>query len=141
MKTLFSFLFGLSLVLTPVAVLAQGGNPGGTGSPGGNPGSVGTPGGNPGNTTFQLQNPLKADSLEEFLTDILEFIVRLGTLVVIVMIVVVGFMFVNARGNPEAIKTARAALLWTLVGAVILIGAQIIAEAIKATVEAIGSGS
>lgn len=130
MKTLFSFLFGLSLVLTPVAVLAQG-----VTVPGPDPDP------DPVGTTFQLQNPLKADSLEEFLTDILEFIVRLGTLVVIVMIVVVGFMFVNARGNPEAIKTARQALLWTLVGAVILIGAQIIAEAIKATVEAIGSGS
>ena len=88
---------------------------------------------------FTLQNPLAVDSIEDFLVAILQFIVRLGTIVVILMIVVVGFMFVTARGNPEKLKTAREALLWTLVGAVILIGAEILAQAIKATVEAIGS--
>jgi len=127
MRTLFSILFGLSLVLTPVVAIAQG-------SGFGSGGSTGTEG-------FALENPLAVDSLEQFLSEILKFIVRLGTIVVIVMIVVVGFMFVSARGNPEEIKKAREALLWTLVGAVILIGAEILANAIKATVEAIGTGS
>tara|TARA_B100000508_G_scaffold60333_1_gene47263 strand:- start:306660 stop:307085 length:426 start_codon:yes stop_codon:yes gene_type:complete len=141
MRTILSIIFGLSLILTPAFALAQtpGGNPGGTGTPGGNPGDVGTPGGNPGGGGFTLKNPLQADSLEEFLTEILDFIVRLGTIVVIVMIVVVGFLFVSARGNPEKIKEAREALLWTLVGGVILIGAFVIAEAIEATVKAISS--
>lgn len=125
MRTLFSILFGLSLILTPVVAIAQSGGGG----------SVRTDNGG-----VELQNPLKVDSLEEFLSEILRFIVRLGTLVVIIMIVVVGFMFVSARGNPEEIKKAREALLWTLVGAVILIGAEILANAIKATVEAISSG-
>lgn len=110
-----------------------------------NPGSPGTgrdpdpgsPGTGSGGVT--LTNPLKADSLEEFFKAIVDFIVRLGVLVVVVMVVIVGFMFVTARGNPEKISQARAALLWTLVGAVILIGASIIAEAIRATVEAIGA--
>tara|TARA_B100000745_G_scaffold291264_1_gene230873 strand:- start:16530 stop:16961 length:432 start_codon:yes stop_codon:yes gene_type:complete len=143
MRTILSILFGLSLLLTPAVALAQGGGPTGTGpgntggptgpTPGGG-GSVSCPDGSSG-----LCNPLQAGSLEEFLTAILEFIVRLGTIVVIVMLVVVGFMFVNARGNPEEIKKARDALLWTLVGGVILIGAFVIAEAIKATVEAITS--
>jgi heme/copper-type cytochrome/quinol oxidase subunit 2 len=127
MRTLFSILFGLSLVLTPAVVLAQG-------SSFGSDGSRATEG-------VALENPLAVDSLEQFLSEILKFIVRLGTIVVIVMIVVVGFMFVSARGNPEEIKKAREALLWTLVGAVILIGAEILANAIKATVEAIGTGS
>lgn len=140
MKTILSIFFGLSLILTPAVALAQVGTPGGSGGGDGSGTPGGTPGGSVG-TTFQLQNPLQVDSLEEFLTAILEFIVRLGTLVVIVMLVFVGFMFVNARGNPDEINKARQALLWVLVGGVILIGAQIIAEAIKATVEAIGSGT
>jgi len=138
MRTLLSILFGLSLILTPAVALAQvdiGGNGGGNSGPE----DVGGNGGGNSTVGFTLQNPLQADSLEEFLSDILKFIVRLGTIIVIVMLVVVGFMFVNARGNPEEIKKAREALLWTLVGGVILIGASIIAEAIKATVEAIGS--
>lgn len=136
MRTLLSLLLGLSIIFAPVVVLAQ--NIGGNGGDDGGPGSLGgtPPGSGEG---FALTNPLQADSIEEFFADMLEFIVRLGTLVVIVMIVIVGFMFVNARGNPEEIKKAREALLWTLVGGVILIGASVIAQAIKATVEAIGS--
>lgn len=96
-------------------------------------------GGSGGGSTAELINPLQADSLEEFFEAILGFIVRIGTILVVVMIVIVGFMFVSARGNPEKLKEARTALLWTLVGAIILIGASIIAEAIRATVEAISS--
>lgn len=105
----------------------------------GDTGSVPTPTVRTSGESVELINPLKVDSLEEFLAAILKFIVRLGTIVVVVMIVVVGFMFVAARGNPEAISKARTALLWTLVGAVILIGAEIIAQAIAETVKAIGS--
>ena len=139
MRTLLSILFGLAIILTPVVGLAQN-NTGGPGGPT-DPGDTGGPRGPEveSGQGFTLRNPLAANNLEEFFATLLEFIVRLGTLVVIVMIVVVGFMFVNARGNPEEIKKAREALLWTLVGGVILIGASIIAEAIKATVEAIGS--
>ena len=139
MRTLLSILFGLAIILTPVVGLAQS-DVGGPGGPT-NPGDTGGPRGPEAETGegFTLRNPLAADTLEEFFATLIEFVVRLGTLVVIVMIVVVGFMFVNARGNPEEIKKAREALLWTLVGGVILIGASIIAEAIKATVEAIGS--
>ena len=138
MRTILSILFGLMVILAPVAVFAQGTTIPAPGTPPG--GGVTIPSPEPRSTEgFKLQNPLQADSLEEFLNQILKFIVRLGTIVVIVMIVVVGFMFVSARGNPEEIKKARAALLWTLVGGVILIGASIIGEAIKVTVEAIGS--
>lgn len=136
MRTLLSILFGLAILVTPVAVLAQTNLGGGDG--GGEPGVLGgTPA--PTGEGSALVNPLKADSLEQFLTEILAFIVRLGTIVLIVMIVVIGFMFVNARGKPEEIKKAKEALLWTLVGGVILIGASLIAEAIKVTVQAIGS--
>ena len=137
MRTLLTILFGLSLALTPVVAFAQPGGIGGTDGTGGSGGIGGTQ--EVQSNGIKLINPLAVDSLEEFLAEILKFIVRLGTLVVIVMIVVVGFMFVAARGNPEAISKARTALLWTLVGAVILIGAEIIAQAIAETVIAIGS--
>lgn len=123
-----------------------GGNePNTPGGPGGGDGGDDEPntprgsGGGGGGSTAELINPLQADSLEEFFEAILNFIVRIGTILVVVMIVIVGFMFVSARGNPEKLKEARTALLWTLVGAIILIGASVIAEAIRATVEAISS--
>jgi hypothetical protein len=81
----------------------------------------------------KLFNPLKATSLEGLLVDILAFIARLGFIVVVVMIIWVGFMFVKAQGNPSEIETAKKALLWTIVGGLILIGAQAIAMLVQAT--------
>ena len=89
-----------------------------------------------------LCNPLGSGaSLNSLLADILGLVVRIGTVVVIVMLVYVGFLFVSAKGNPAQIERAREALLWTIVGALILLGAQAIAIGIQATVQAISVGS
>ena len=103
-----------------------------------------TPGGSKagqpsGNTT--LKNPLGAGtSLNALLADILQFVVRIGSIVVILMLVYVGFLFVVARGNPGEISKARNALLWTIIGALVLLGAEAIAQGIQATVQALSSG-
>lgn len=98
--------------------------------------------GNGGNVT--LINPLgtgscDADSncLVDFLLKILRFVNQVGVVVVILMIVYVGFLFVTARGEPAKISAAREAFLWTVIGALILLGSEAIAIAIQATVEAL----
>jgi hypothetical protein len=89
-----------------------------------------------GNTT--LINPLKAGtSLESLLSEILTFVVRIGTIVIVLMVIYSGFKFVMARGEPGKISEAREALMWTVVGALILLGAQAIASAIQATATAL----
>lgn len=86
-----------------------------------------------------LINPLKAANLSDFLTGILAVIIKLGAIVVVIMLVFVGFKFVTAQGNESKISEARQALLWTIVGALILLGAQAISLGIQATVTALGS--
>ena len=96
---------------------------------------------NPTNTSTNvtLINPLKGGgNLETFLLNILDFVIRIGTIFVILMLVYVGFLFVKAQGEPAEITKARAALLWTVVGALILLGSKAIAIAIGATVTALG---
>lgn len=56
------------------------------------------------------------------------------------MMVYVGYLFVSARGEPGEITKARQALLWTVVGALILLGAQVIAYGIRETVQALSVG-
>ena len=88
-----------------------------------------------------LINPLQGGgSLESFLLNILAFIIRIGTIIVILMTVFVGYKFVAARGEPGKIIEARSALLWTVVGALILLGSQAIAIGIRATVQALSVG-
>lgn len=92
---------------------------------------------NTGNVT--LINPLKSGtSLESFLTSILSFVIRIGTIAIILMLVFVGYKFVAAQGSDSKLIEARNMLLWTVIGALVLLGAQAIASAIQATVTALG---
>lgn len=93
------------------------------------------------NSGTTLINPLSAGSLPEFLTSILKFVVKIGVIVVILMLVFVGYKFVVAQGVPGKIEEARRMLLWTVVGALILLGAQVIAAGIQTTVTALTTGN
>ena len=98
-------------------------------------------------TNVTLINPLNSGScapnencLLNFLNKILEFVIRIGMVVVILMLVYVGYLFVVAQGSDTKITEARKALLWTIVGALILLGSQAIAIAIRETVQALSVG-
>jgi len=93
------------------------------------------------NTGTTLINPLQGGTnLQTFLQDILQFVVRIGAIVVVFMLIFVGYKFVAAQGEPGAIADARRMLLWTVIGALVLLGAQAIALGIQATVNAISAG-
>ena len=96
------------------------------------------------NTTSNvtLINPLGSgtNNIETFINQILAFVVRIGSIIVILMLVYVGFLFVKARGEPAKITEARKALLYTIIGALILLGAQVISLGIQATVQALSTG-
>ena len=132
------------LPLTPVSPEPQttvpksspGGLPGGDvpsapgGLPGGDANGAGDTGGN------GLVNPLNSiNSLPELLTAILKGVVEIGAIFLTLMIVYVGFLFVAARGNEEKIRSARDALMWTVIGGLILLGAEAISLVIQATVK------
>jgi len=80
-----------------------------------------------------FDNPLNADSLPELLMTVLRGIVRVLALLLVPAFVYVGFKFAAARGNTEELSKARAALMWTVIGAAILLGAEGIAGVIEAT--------
>ncbi len=83
-----------------------------------------------------LVNPLSnINSLPDLLTAILKGVVEIGAIFLTLMIVYVGFLFVAARGNEEKIRSARDALLWTVIGGLILLGAEAISLVIQATVK------
>ena len=45
-----------------------------------------------------------------------------------------GFLFVTANGNESQLTQAKNALLWSVVGGVIALGARLILEVIQGTV-------
>lgn len=94
--------------------------------------------GNPGTTgSGNLINPLGVSSLPALLNVVLAALVQIGGIVLVIAFVWVGFSFVIAQGKPEALKKARSALVWTIIGAAILLGAQALSTVIQSTVNAL----
>lgn len=84
-----------------------------------------------------LENPLNAGSLPELLQLVLHTVVQLGSILLVLALVYVGFLFVMAQGAEEKIRDARSALVWTVLGGIILLGAEAISIVIQSTVQAI----
>lgn len=84
-------------------------------------------------------NPLKYDTLDALLSAVLKAAIQIGSIVLTLALVWVGFKFVAARGNEEKIRSARTALMWTVIGGLILLGATAIQSVITSTVGSITS--
>ncbi len=91
--------------------------------------------------SIDIQNPLKGDvkDVDSFLRLIInEIILPIGAVIAVIMIIYAGFLYVTAGGNESKIAKAHQALLYGVVGAAILLGAWVIANAIGGTVKQLG---
>ncbi len=84
-----------------------------------------------------VTNPLHSPTLGDFIKVIANIIMQIGGIVAVVFIIWSGFLFVTARGNEEQLKKARSVFFWTIIGAVILLGAYAIAVAVVAFINSL----
>lgn len=86
-----------------------------------------------------IENPLRSDidTIPKFIEAIITAVLYIGVPIVALAIIYTGFLFVSAQGNSEKLTKAKKALLYTLIGAVLLLGAFVIANAIQSTVHEI----
>jgi hypothetical protein len=86
-----------------------------------------------------INNPFKGgNDLMSFISTILSNVVMpIAAVAVVIWIVWAGFTFVLAQGKEAEITKAKSRLLWSLIGAGILLGAVAIAEVVKNTVGAL----
>jgi hypothetical protein len=85
----------------------------------------------------KICNPLGSsgvNSIPDFIRVLLEGALKVGIPIVALAIIYCGFLFVEARGNTEKLTKAKDALLYTLIGAAILLGSWAIASLIASTV-------
>ncbi len=95
----------------------------------------------PGSDPEKLDDPLgESVSIEGLLLKLFEIILYVGIPVIAFFLIWSGFMFISAQGNPEKIETAKSRLLYTIIGAILLLGAWTISQAIKGTIEDIKRG-
>lgn len=94
--------------------------------------------GTPASSQFsKLKNPIQSKTLQEFVRSILEGVIKIGVPLVALAVIYSGFLFVSAIGNPGKIEEAKSALMNTLIGAALLLGAWAIAELVVETVKSL----
>lgn len=89
----------------------------------------------------QAQNPLKFNTVFELLDALLAALILIVFPIVVLLIVYTGFLFVTAQGNSSKLDAAKKALLWTIVGALVVLGSRALSLAIRATVEEVRTGA
>ncbi|MCX6755492.1 MAG: hypothetical protein NT068_03050 [Candidatus Nomurabacteria bacterium] len=82
-------------------------------------------------------NPISANNINDFIKAILEGAIKIGIPIIALAIIYSGFLFVKAQGKPEDLKTAKNAIMYTLLGAALLLGAWALAQLISETVLAL----
>ena len=86
----------------------------------------------------RICNPIAPiDSINGLIKVILEGALKIGIPLIALAVIYCGFLFVYAQGKPDEIKKAKDALLYTLIGAAILLGSWAIAQLISETVLAL----
>ena len=140
-QRIFAFLLAATLLFGWMTVSfaadpgATANDPGATTNDPGATTNTGAPG-----TTMELANPLKAKSIDAFILSIIEVIMVFLIPIIVLYIMYAGFLFVTARGNATQIADAKRALLYAIIGGVIVVGAKLIIDVIQGTVDAFKAG-
>ena len=87
--------------------------------------------------TTTIKNPINVDTIDGLIKTILEGVIKIGIPIVALAIIYSGFLFVSAQGNEKKLEDAKRALLYSVIGAAILLGSWAIAQIISETVLAL----
>ena len=92
-------------------------------------------------TNTGIKNPLGSNipDIPSFIRVIIDFVLLIGVPIVALALIYSGFLFVTSLGNSEKLTKAKKTFIYTLIGAAILLGAFVIANAIKGTVDCIAN--
>ncbi len=63
-----------------------------------------------------LENPIKYETIEEFLTVLTNFLIQFGLALILLMVVLGGFYIMISGGDPEKLEKGKNIIKWTLLG-------------------------
>lgn len=85
----------------------------------------------------QICNPIKYDNIQDFLQAALQIAAQVGSVIIVLAFIYSGFLFVMARGNQEELSKAKKAITYTVIGAILVLGAWAFSVAIGNTINTI----
>lgn len=83
-----------------------------------------------------LCNPLNSQysSIPTFIAGALKAVVVIALPIIVLFFVIAGFQFISAQGNPGKLDEARKNFMWVVIGALLILGAWVLATLIAGTV-------
>src|SRR3989338_1851967 len=82
-------------------------------------------------------NPIKYGGIQtipDLLLALVDLVFLIGVPIVVIFIIYGGFLFVKSGDNESELAKAKNVMTWTLVGALVLLGAKAISLAIQGTI-------
>ncbi len=77
-----------------------------------------------------VQNPAKAQTIQEIIDNILDFMTIIAIPVSVIFLINAGLKLFMAQGNEQKIGSAKKTILWTIVGITIIVGMRVISATI-----------
>lgn len=72
----------------------------------------------------EIENPLEAESFEDLIDSLINFIFWISIAIAPLMIIIAGFYWLTAAGDPDRVKTALNIIKWTVIGFAIILFAK-----------------
>lgn len=112
MKKVFSHLFASFVLFLPALVFAQ---------------------------NIGLQNPIKVNSISELILIVTRVVRYIAIPFVVLAIMYSGWLYIwgSVKGSGGDINKAHNAIWWTVIGAFVLLSAELIAQVMKNTIESV----
>ena len=77
--------------------------------------------------------PGSGATLQDFIAVLIEIIQAIGIPILVICIIYAGYIIVTAGGNEEKVTKGKTWIFWTLIGAAIIVAAQVIANLVYDT--------
>ncbi|OGZ06193.1 MAG: hypothetical protein A3C93_05735 [Candidatus Lloydbacteria bacterium RIFCSPHIGHO2_02_FULL_54_17] len=81
-----------------------------------------------------IRDALNICSIPDLLLALVDLVFLIGVPIVVIFIIYGGFLFVKSGDNESELAKAKNVMTWTLVGALVLLGAKAISLAIQGTI-------
>jgi len=88
------------------------------------------------NEVHSLENPFGFGSLDSLLIELVNVLLIIAVPIVVFFIILAGFKYITAQGNPEKVKEAAQMLIYAIIGGVVILGSSAISVIIRNLVNA-----
>jgi len=83
------------------------------------------------NEVHSLENPFGFGSLDSLLIELVNVLLIIAVPIVVFFIILAGFKYITAQGNPEKVKEAAQMLIYAIIGGVVILGSSAISVIIR----------